>query len=105
MPNAQTAAPPAPAAVAPQAHPDPSGGFGMDNTGAMVSSGIHHHKINANIGIKGFEMGGLDFAPIDSNNVLQDFDFDSFLHDGDAGGDGFDFANTFDMQGGEIATE
>ncbi|KAK9417034.1 hypothetical protein SUNI508_09273 [Seiridium unicorne] len=89
VPNAQTTAPPAPAPVAPQAHPDPSAGFGMDNTAAM-----------------NFEIGSLDFAnPIDSNNVLQDFDFDSFLHDGDAGGDGFDFTNTFDMQGGEIATE
>lgn len=89
VPATQTTAPPAPAPVAPQAQPDPSAGFGMDNTGAM-----------------GMEFSNLDFAnPIDSNNVLQDFDFDSFLHDGDGGGDAFDFTNTFDMQGGEIATE
>ncbi|KAI1841373.1 hypothetical protein JX265_013473 [Neoarthrinium moseri] len=90
VPNAQTSAPPAPTApVAPPAHADPSAGFGMDN-GSM----------NMDF--------GLDFAnPMNSDNVLQDFDFDSFLHDGDGGETTFDFnPTTFDMQGtGEITTE
>lgn len=50
----------------------------------------------------------MDFAnPLTSDNVLQDFDFDSFLHDGDAGDGGFDFnPSSFDMQGtGEIGAE
>lgn len=87
-PNVQTSAPPAPAPVAPQTHPDPNA-FNMDNNGPMS-----------------FEISNLDFAnPIDSGNVLQDFDFDSFLHDGDAGADSFDFSSNFDMAGSEITTE
>lgn len=106
VPNAQTAAPPAPTAVAPQGHPDPSGGFGLDNNGMVSLQALIVKRSLLTRNLKNFEIGNLDFAnPIDSNNVLQDFDFDSFLHDGDAGGDGFDFANTFDIQGGEIATE
>lgn len=60
----------------------------------------------ADIPMKSFEISNLDFAnPIDSGNVLQDFDFDSFLHDGDAGADSFDFSSNFDMAGSEITTE
>ena len=43
--------------------------------------------------------------PITSNDVLNDFDFDSFLHDGDAATESFDF-NTFGgMEGGEIGAD
>lgn len=88
VPNVQGTAPSAPAPSAPQAHPDPNA-FNMDNNGSMS-----------------FEISNLDFAnPIDSGNVLQDFDFDSFLHDGNDGTDSFDFTSNFDMPGGEIATE
>ncbi|KAH8646751.1 hypothetical protein BX600DRAFT_155343 [Xylariales sp. PMI_506] len=86
--NPQTSAPPAPAPVAPQAHPDPTGGFGIDNGGGMV------------------DFGSLDFAnPMASDNVLQDFDFDSFLHDNDGGDPTFDFNPNFMEGTGEITTE
>ncbi|ORY54958.1 uncharacterized protein BCR38DRAFT_462126 [Pseudomassariella vexata] len=87
MPNAQTsAAPSAPVPVAPQ-HADPAqGGFGMDMNGGMV------------------DFGPLEFAN-NGPDVLQDFDFDSFLHDGETGGD-FDFNNGFGLEGaGEIGAE
>ncbi len=50
----------------------------------------------------------MDFAnPLTSSDVLNDFDFDSFLHDGAGADDGsFDFANSaFGMEGGEIGAE
>lgn len=35
----------------------------------------------------------MDFAnPLATNDVLNDFDFDSFLHDNDADAGGFDFS-------------
>lgn len=49
----------------------------------------------------------LTFAdPLATNDVLNDFDFDSFLHDGDNDNGGFDFGGGAFMEGGEIgATE
>lgn len=47
----------------------------------------------------------MDFAnPLTSGDVLNDFDFDSFLHDNDGDGGTFDFATTggFDLNGTEI---
>jgi len=48
----------------------------------------------------------MDFAnPLTSDNVLTDFDFDSFLHDNNTGEEGtFDFSTGF-MEGGEIGAE
>ncbi len=42
----------------------------------------------------------LGFAnPLESDNVLTDFDFDSFLHDGTGGEEGtFDFNSGFSME-------
>lgn len=83
--NGQPAAPPPPAAapVAPQ-HPDPSQSF-MEN----------------------MDFGNLEFAnPLNSSDVLNDFDFDSFLHDSNADdGSGFDFAATAFMEGEGIGAE
>lgn len=108
MPNAQTSAPPAPAPVAPQAHPDPSAGFAMDGSTGMVSVQSAAGAL-AGRGADPYSQVdfSIDFAnPMSSDNVLQDFDFDSFLHDGDNGDNTFDFNPTFDMQGtGEITTE
>ncbi|KAJ9162053.1 Transcriptional regulator of filamentous growth FLO8 [Coniochaeta hoffmannii] len=82
VPNGQAAPPaPAPAPVAaPLQMPDPSQSFSMDPNAGM-------------------DFGDMSFAanPLNTNDVLNDFDFDSFLHDG-AGDDGtsFDFnANTY----------
>jgi hypothetical protein len=50
----------------------------------------------------------MDFAnPLTSGDVLNDFDFDSFLHDNDGDNTGFDFnASTFAMEGaGEIGAD
>ncbi|KAK6951222.1 hypothetical protein Daesc_007753 [Daldinia eschscholtzii] len=86
-----SAPPPAPAPVAaPQAHPDPSqmNTFSMDNNGGMD-----------------FNMPFAD--PMQTGDLLQDFDFDSFLHDGDADPGTFDFgAPAFGVEGaGEIGAE
>lgn len=41
------------------------------------------------------EFGSLDFAnPLATSDVLNDFDFDSFLHDNEGGDGGFDFSTT-----------
>ncbi|KAI8283603.1 Transcriptional activator somA [Colletotrichum sp. SAR11_240] len=86
VPNGQ---PPAPAAapapqVAPQAHSDANqnGSFGMDSTNGMV------------------DFGAMAFAdPLVSDNVLNDFDFDSFLHE-DGDNQAFDFnTGSFGMEG------
>lgn len=54
----------------------------------------------------GLDFPGMDFAnPLTTENVLTDFDFDSFLHDTNTGEDGgFDFGANF-MEGGEIGAE
>ncbi|KAI1822155.1 hypothetical protein F4861DRAFT_413675 [Xylaria intraflava] len=47
-----------------------------------------------------------EFSDIGSTDVLQDFDFDSFLHDGEADPTAFDFNPSFAMDGtGEIGAE
>jgi hypothetical protein len=48
----------------------------------------------------------MDYAnPLTSGDVLNDFDFDSFLHDSNTGEDGtFDFSAGF-MEGGEIGAD
>ncbi|KAL7623521.1 hypothetical protein AAE478_007204 [Parahypoxylon ruwenzoriense] len=90
--NAPVSAPPPATApvAAPQVHPDapPMNSFDMGNT------------------------GGMDFTPMEFTNpmqtgdVLQDFDFDSFLHDGDTDPNGFDFTTSFTIEGaGEIPAE
>lgn len=43
--------------------------------------------------------------PMQSSDVLNDFDFDSFLHDGNGDDQPFDFNNTFTMDGGEIGAD
>ncbi|XDG04661.1 hypothetical protein ABKA04_004276 [Annulohypoxylon sp. FPYF3050] len=87
-----SAPPPAPAPVAaPQAHADPV----QMNTFAMDSNG-------------GMDFGGMmSFTdPTQTGDVLQDFDFDSFLHDGDGDPTNFDFSAPTFMEGaGEIGAE
>lgn len=53
------------------------------------------------------EFPGIELAnPLHSGDVLNDFDFDSFLHDGDGTNEPFDFNNTFPgMEGGEIGAD
>lgn len=48
----------------------------------------------------------MDFAnpAMGSGDVLQDFDFDSFLHQDD-GADAFAFDSGFNLEGGEIGAE
>lgn len=79
--------------------------FGMDN--GMVSWLPRSTAIHAN-SMQDFG-SNMEFTnPMTSDNVLQDFDFDSFLHDGDADATGtFDFNTaSFGMEaGGEIGAE
>ncbi|CAM1501154.1 Fc.00g103160.m01.CDS01 [Cosmosporella sp. VM-42] len=97
-PNGQQGgpAPPANAGVVPQptpipqSHSDPNqnGSMGMDSFGSM-------------------DFGSMELAnPLQTGDVLNDFDFDSFLHDGDGDNQPFDFNNTFpSMDGGEIGAD
>ncbi|KAF5000486.1 hypothetical protein FDECE_11208 [Fusarium decemcellulare] len=83
---AATTAPPAPPA-APQQH-DPNQGMGMDSNFGMFDVG-----------------GGMELAnPLNSNDVLNDFDFDSFLHDNDGDNGTFNFTEAFPM-GDEIGAD
>ncbi|OIW29251.1 hypothetical protein CONLIGDRAFT_577461 [Coniochaeta ligniaria NRRL 30616] len=87
VPNGQAAPPPpAPAPVAPQM-PDPN--FSMDPSTVI-------------------DFGDMSFAanPLNTNDVLTDFDFDSFLHDG-AGDDGtgFDFNTSTYMENDGIGAD
>ncbi|RYP93609.1 hypothetical protein DL770_000241 [Monosporascus sp. CRB-9-2] len=89
--NAPASAPqPAPAPVAAPQHADPNGiSFtGMDNPGNI-------------------DFTNIDFAnPLTSDNVLQDFDFDSFLHeDGDPSAFDFNPANFTMDASGEITAD
>ncbi|KAL6890389.1 hypothetical protein GGI43DRAFT_387590 [Trichoderma evansii] len=91
-PAAAASAPvPQPAAPVPQpAHNDlvQSGSLGMDNNFAM-------------------DFGGIELSnPLGSTDVLNDFDFDSFLNDGDGGNEPFDFNGSYPgMDSGEIGAE
>ena len=50
--------------------------------------------------------GAMGFAdPMTTGDVLNDFDFDSFLHDGDTGDPSFDFNNTGFVDSTEIPAE
>ena len=53
------------------------------------------------------EFPGIELAnPLHSGDVLNDFDFDSFLHDGDGTNEPFDFNGAFPgMEGGEIGAD
>lgn len=67
--------------------------FGM--TDGIVSPRMHHSTFaSAYTNQQDFPLGFAD--PSSSTDVLNDFDFDSFLHDGNNGEDGvggFDFGN------------
>jgi hypothetical protein len=53
-----------------------------------------------------FQTGGLDFAnPNMGNDVLQDFDFDSFLHQDGEGVDSLNFDMSGFMDSNEIGAE
>lgn len=51
-------------------------------------------------------MGSMDLAnPLQSSDVLNDFDFDSFLHDGDNNTEQFDFNAFTGIENGEIGAD
>ena len=44
--------------------------------------------------------------PLQTSDVLNDFDFDSFLHDGDGSSEPFNFGETFPgIENGEIGAD
>lgn len=91
IPNGQPAAPAPPVAapMPPQPQPDPN----QNNAYGMGDGGL--------------DFGSMDFAnPLTSTDVLDSFDFDSFLHDNEGDPGAFDFnAGAFAMEGGEIGAE
>ncbi|ATY62671.1 cAMP-dependent kinase pathway (Som1) [Cordyceps militaris] len=96
--NAQGNAAPATTAPAASAPPvaapaQPQGDLGQNGMGAD------------NYGMVDFP--GMEFAnPLNTGDVLNDFDFDSFLHDNDGNAEAFDFNGTFSgMEGNEIGAE
>ncbi|CAG7556312.1 unnamed protein product [Fusarium equiseti] len=83
-PTATTAPPPAP----PAPQHDPNQMMGMDNSFGPL-----------------FDGGGMELAnPLNSGDVLNDFDFDSFLHDQDGDNSAFNFTEAFPM-GDEIGAD
>ena len=108
-PNAAAAAPipQAPPSMPQQAQGDPNqnGAMGMDNFGAMVRWSPVAPGAASPTNASAQDFGGMELAnPLQSNDVLNDFDFDSFLHE-DAN-EPFDFNNAFPgMEGGEIGAE
>lgn len=79
----------------------------MDNFGSMVRDvGAHIHPTWTNWQPQ-MEFSNMELAnPSMSTDVLSEFDFDSFLHDGDANAEPFDFNGAFaGMEGGEIGAE
>jgi hypothetical protein len=106
VPNGQPAAPPAPPPVTAVPPPiaDQNRGSNFMEPGGLVS--YHWHPVSQTLADPLQDFSNLDFAnPLTSDNVLTDFDFDSFLHDNNTGEDGaFDF-NTGFMEGGEIGAE
>ncbi|KAJ4287514.1 hypothetical protein N0V88_007615 [Collariella sp. IMI 366227] len=80
VPNGQPAAPAPPPQPAPPLHADPNQSNNFMDPGGMDFP--------------------LDFAnPMQTENVLNDFDFDSFLQDGNPEADHFDFGSGFTMEG------
>lgn len=99
----------APAVSVPPGHVDPSqnGSLGMDGFGAMV---CRHYAnpyqkeahMTTQDGFPGMELTN----PALSGDVLNDFDFDSFLHDNDGDNQPFDFNQAFTgMEGNEIGAD
>jgi hypothetical protein len=106
MSNGQAAPPPPAAAAAPPppTHPDPSQ-FGIGDMGVSVTNLATVATRRADSSIKDF---GMDFAnPLTGPDVLNDFDFDSFLHDNTNDDTGFDFGGgSFNIgDSGEIGAD
>lgn len=69
------------------------GGPGQQNhNGSQVQASAPDMSMSAPFGDLGgdAQFGGMDFAGIDSNDVLDNFDFDSFLNNNDDPGLAFD---------------
>ncbi|KAF4995363.1 hypothetical protein FGRMN_5147 [Fusarium graminum] len=86
--NATVAATTAPPPAPPAPQHDPNQMMGMDNSFGPL-----------------FDGGGMELAnPLNSGDVLNDFDFDSFLHDQDGDNSAFNFTEAFPM-GDEIGAD
>lgn len=108
MTNGQLSAPaPAPVVAAPQ--PDPNQGSFLDDNSMVRHCAIGKQTPWLTI----FQFGGMgsismDFANpnMGGSDVLQDFDFDSFLHQDGGDADAFAFDTSgFGMEGGEVGAE
>jgi hypothetical protein len=109
MPNGQGPAP-VPQQAAPMVPPaDPNQnnqGFNMDmqvsaRVDALLLSPAYSRLLTLHVP----QEFGLDFAnPLSTNDVLNDFDFDSFLHDNEGDAGGFDFTAAATFMDPEIET-
>lgn len=86
-----------------QGDPNQNGSMSMDNFGSMVRTlgAPHLPPLTA----RQVDFGSMELAnPLQSGDVLNDFDFDSFLHEDN--NEPFDFNGAFPgMEGGEIGAE
>lgn len=97
VPNGQPAAPAPPPQPAPPLHADPNQSNNFMDPGGMVRTALLSKLSCLLTSIQDFP---LDFAnPMQTENVLNDFDFDSFLQDGNPEADHFDFGSGFTMEG------
>lgn len=108
---AQAAAAPAPAPqgapMPPQGQGDPNqnNAMSMDNFGSMVCDAVSSSRKGNWLKTAQVDFGSMELAnPLQSGDVLNDFDFDSFLHEDN--NEPFDFNGAFTgMEGGEIGAE
>lgn len=108
MPNGQGPAPvPQQAApMVPAADPNQGQGFNMDMQVSALKEGLLLPTApSCLLTLDVPQEFGLDFAnPLATNDVLNDFDFDSFLHDNEGDAGGFDFSAAANFMDPEIET-
>lgn len=87
-----------------QGDPNQNGSMSMDNFGSMVRVPLAGPS-EASLTAPQVDFGSMELAnPLQSGDVLNDFDFDSFLHEDN--NEPFDFNVAFPgMEGGEIGAE
>ncbi len=101
---------PATSAPVPAAPAQSQGDLGQNALGADNYAMVRMIEINiADLSTNTLQpdFPGMEFAnPLSTGDVLNDFDFDSFLHDNDGSTEAFDFNGTFSgMEGNEIGAE
>lgn len=92
--------------MVPPADPNQNQPFNMDMPVSILEGGLtspYCYRLLLTSDVS--QEFGLDFAnPLATNDVLNDFDFDSFLHDNEGDAGGFDFSAAANFMDPEIET-